>query len=53
MPQMAPISWLSMMIIFSLSFIVFNMMNYYSFYPAMPEPKSSQKSKASSLMWKW
>nr|YP_009243283.1 ATP synthase F0 subunit 8 [Gasterophilus intestinalis]AMR35663.1 ATP synthase F0 subunit 8 [Gasterophilus intestinalis]AMR35675.1 ATP synthase F0 subunit 8 [Gasterophilus intestinalis] len=53
MPQMAPISWLMMMVIFSLSFIVFNMMNYYSFYPPMPESKGPQKLKTSPFMWKW
>nr|QCG71544.1 ATP synthase F0 subunit 8 [Gasterophilus nigricornis] len=53
MPQMAPINWLSMMIIFSLSFIIFNMMNYYSFNPTMPKSKGPQKISASSLMWKW
>nr|YP_009653359.1 ATP synthase F0 subunit 8 [Gasterophilus haemorrhoidalis]YP_009653372.1 ATP synthase F0 subunit 8 [Gasterophilus inermis]QCG71491.1 ATP synthase F0 subunit 8 [Gasterophilus haemorrhoidalis]QCG71505.1 ATP synthase F0 subunit 8 [Gasterophilus inermis] len=53
MPQMAPISWLLMMIIFSVSFIIFNMMNYYSFHPTMPKSSGPQKIKTSSFMWKW
>nr|AND96042.1 ATP synthase F0 subunit 8 [Onthophagus minutus] len=31
MPQMAPLNWLTLMIYFSLIFMMFNIMNYYSF----------------------
>nr|QNE85547.1 ATP synthase F0 subunit 8 [Rivellia syngenesiae] len=54
MPQMAPIGWLSLFIIFSLAFILFNMMNYYSIIPQSPKSSSSYKKELiNSLNWKW
>nr|UOU84957.1 ATP synthase F0 subunit 8 [Hydrophoria linogrisea] len=54
MPQMAPIGWLSLFIIFSIAFMIFNMMNYYSFIPSMPKSKLINKSHSmNSLNWKW
>nr|YP_010022527.1 ATP synthase F0 subunit 8 [Fannia scalaris]QOP39375.1 ATP synthase F0 subunit 8 [Fannia scalaris] len=44
MPQMAPISWLSLFIIFSITFMIFNMMNYYSFNPSMPKSNLINKT---------
>nr|UAM91024.1 ATP synthase F0 subunit 8 [Holotrichia niponensis] len=51
MPQMAPLSWLTLFISFSLIFIIFNSMNYFIFtYP----PKSSKISKSMTVInWKW
>nr|QNE85417.1 ATP synthase F0 subunit 8 [Sciomyza simplex] len=53
MPQMAPIGWLSLFIIFSITFMLFSMMNYYSSLPT--SPKSMKKSSLSfnSMNWKW
>nr|YP_010239063.1 ATP synthase F0 subunit 8 [Phrosinella nasuta]QTF74297.1 ATP synthase F0 subunit 8 [Phrosinella nasuta] len=54
MPQMAPINWLSLFIVFSIAFMIFNMMNYYLFTP--PMPKSSIKYNIcvkNSMNWKW
>nr|YP_009485998.1 ATP synthase F0 subunit 8 [Suwallia errata]AWA28587.1 ATP synthase F0 subunit 8 [Suwallia errata] len=52
MPQMAPISWLSLFIAFSLILLVFNCVNYYSFLPQTPQIVS--KSIAHTpLNWKW
>nr|YP_010385090.1 ATP synthase F0 subunit 8 [Lydina aenea]UPL65100.1 ATP synthase F0 subunit 8 [Lydina aenea] len=54
MPQMAPIAWLSLFIIFSISFMIFNMMNYFSFIPKMPKSKLINKIQLmKSLNWKW
>nr|QUL58814.1 ATP synthase F0 subunit 8 [Phallosphaera gravelyi] len=54
MPQMAPIGWLSLFIIFSITFVIFNMMNYYSFIPSMPKSKFLiKKQHMNSLNWKW
>nr|QHN56420.1 ATP synthase F0 subunit 8 [Dohrniphora cornuta] len=52
MPQMAPISWLLLFIVFSITFILFNIMNYYSF---IYKPESSETTKKSfkSFNWKW
>nr|YP_010545622.1 ATP synthase F0 subunit 8 [Tabanus pleskei]UYG48379.1 ATP synthase F0 subunit 8 [Tabanus pleskei] len=53
MPQMAPISWLLLFFIFSITFILFNVMNYYSYLPSTP--KSSQPTYLSTnpFNWKW
>nr|YP_010987359.1 ATP synthase F0 subunit 8 [Lednia tumana]QCF39713.1 ATP synthase F0 subunit 8 [Lednia tumana]WOL43202.1 ATP synthase F0 subunit 8 [Lednia tumana] len=52
MPQMAPISWLTLFIAFSLILLIFNFVNYYSFLPKTPE--ISQKSIShTSMNWKW
>nr|YP_011001005.1 ATP synthase F0 subunit 8 [Bellardia viarum]WPN85802.1 ATP synthase F0 subunit 8 [Bellardia viarum] len=54
MPQMAPISWLSLFIMFSITFVIFNMMNYYSFTPFMPKSDLINKNQfTNSLNWKW
>nr|QHD47862.1 ATP synthase F0 subunit 8 [Nemoura papilla] len=52
MPQMAPISWLTLFIAFSLILLIFNFVNYYSFLPKTPE--IAQKSiPSNSMNWKW
>nr|QNE85780.1 ATP synthase F0 subunit 8 [Hydrotaea irritans] len=54
MPQMAPIGWLSLFIIFSIAFMIFNMMNYYSYNPHMPKSNLINKDNlTTSLNWKW
>nr|UPX88333.1 ATP synthase F0 subunit 8 [Coenosia pumila] len=53
MPQMAPINWLSLFIIFSISFMIFNMMNYYSYIPSMPQSFKKNSKKMDSFNWKW
>nr|UPX88437.1 ATP synthase F0 subunit 8 [Exorista larvarum] len=53
MPQMAPINWLSLFIIFSITFMIFNMMNYYCYNPLMPKSSNLVKMKFNSLNWKW
>nr|AMH85360.1 ATP synthase F0 subunit 8 [Marmarodeceia marmorata] len=56
MPQMAPIGWLSLFIIFSLAFILFSMMNFYSIFSNMPKSKflnNSNNKIINSLNWKW
>nr|ARX95731.1 ATP synthase F0 subunit 8 [Protochauliodes biconicus] len=52
MPQMAPINWLFLFILFSLTLIIFNIINYYLINPINPED-SSQSLQKNSLNWKW
>nr|YP_010446949.1 ATP synthase F0 subunit 8 [Chyliza bambusae]UTM10314.1 ATP synthase F0 subunit 8 [Chyliza bambusae] len=52
MPQMSPINWLSLFILFSLTFMLFNMMNYFLIIPSSSQSKTSSKS-TKSLVWKW
>nr|QNV49166.1 ATP synthase F0 subunit 8 [Janthinomyia sp. PH-2020] len=54
MPQMAPLAWLSLFMIFTITFIIFNMMNYFSFNSTMPKSKLIQnKNLTKTLNWKW
>nr|QOV03302.1 ATP synthase F0 subunit 8 [Phaonia errans] len=53
MPQMAPINWLSLFIIFSISFMIFCVMNYYSYNPSMPKLNFKNMNKNISFNWKW
>nr|YP_010400220.1 ATP synthase F0 subunit 8 [Mesembrina meridiana]QLY89482.1 ATP synthase F0 subunit 8 [Mesembrina meridiana]UQS75919.1 ATP synthase F0 subunit 8 [Mesembrina meridiana] len=54
MPQMAPIGWLSLFIIFSITFMIFNMMNYFIYSPILPKSNMSNKMYLiHSINWKW
>nr|YP_009158930.1 ATP synthase F0 subunit 8 [Aegorhinus superciliosus]AHG32664.1 ATP synthase F0 subunit 8 [Aegorhinus superciliosus] len=51
MPQMAPINWLSLYFMFLIIFILFIIINYFSFiYPMKPFNKNKNKLM---LNWKW
>nr|AXS65463.1 ATP synthase F0 subunit 8 [Cucujoidea sp. 39 KM-2017] len=51
MPQMAPLSWLTLYMFFTMIFFMFNIMNYYSF---MYSTKSFQMNKKKmTYNWKW
>nr|URX53283.1 ATP synthase F0 subunit 8 [Glyptotermes sp. 11 AB-2022a] len=52
MPQMMPLSWLTLFIVFSTTLILFNTMNYYSQTP-LTKKKKNKKIKTSKLNWKW
>nr|YP_009024415.1 ATP synthase F0 subunit 8 [Massicus raddei]AGO01997.1 ATP synthase F0 subunit 8 [Massicus raddei] len=51
MPQMAPLNWLTLYIFFFMIFMLFNMINYYSFFYTVK--KDLIKKKSTSLNWKW
>nr|YP_010397580.1 ATP synthase F0 subunit 8 [Potthastia gaedii]UQJ73619.1 ATP synthase F0 subunit 8 [Potthastia gaedii] len=55
MPQMAPISWLVLFLVFTLTLILFNILNYYCSLPKNLEnlESSNNKNLNSSLNWKW
>nr|QLY89970.1 ATP synthase F0 subunit 8 [Sympycnus pulicarius] len=53
MPQMAPLSWLSLYMIFSITLILFCIMNYYIFIPSPLTKTSSKKSSSNNFHWKW
>nr|AZL93519.1 ATP synthase F0 subunit 8 [Xyela sp. ZJUH_2016036] len=54
MPQMAPISWLTLYLIFFLILILFNILNYFCY---SPKPITSKPLKLTlnipSMIWKW
>nr|AXS65853.1 ATP synthase F0 subunit 8 [Cucujoidea sp. 16 KM-2017] len=51
MPQMAPLNWLILFIYFVAIFIMFNVMNYFSFLYKIKS--SSVKKNKISYSWKW
>nr|UFR82867.1 ATP synthase F0 subunit 8 [Jumnos ruckeri] len=51
MPQMSPLSWLLLFIIFCITFIMFNILNYYCFL--YPVKYSSFKAQPKKINWKW
>nr|YP_010414752.1 ATP synthase F0 subunit 8 [Hybos grossipes]URT60152.1 ATP synthase F0 subunit 8 [Hybos grossipes] len=53
MPQMAPIGWLNLFILFTIIFILFCIMNYYMFIPAPNTQKLSHKKMSNPMNWKW
>nr|ADD83032.1 ATP synthase F0 subunit 8 [Habrophlebiodes zijinensis] len=51
---MAPLSWLLLFMIFSLTFIFFNIMNYFNFTPNNPSLNSNFNFNSSNpLNWLW
>nr|YP_010231158.1 ATP synthase F0 subunit 8 [Paralimna concors]QSV37201.1 ATP synthase F0 subunit 8 [Paralimna concors] len=52
MPQMAPMGWLSLFLIFFFTFLLFNMMNYFSFMPVSSQ-SNKFSYKSNSFNWKW
>nr|UTE83880.1 ATP synthase F0 subunit 8 [Trichogomphus mongol] len=51
MPQMAPLSWLLLYIMFIIIFLLFSVLNYFSFlYPVKQVPKKKSMRK---INWKW
>nr|YP_010491829.1 ATP synthase F0 subunit 8 [Dinothenarus chrysocomus]UWM92615.1 ATP synthase F0 subunit 8 [Dinothenarus chrysocomus] len=51
MPQMAPLNWLILFIMFTIIFLMFNCLNYFSFsYKNKPLTFSKFKNK---INWKW
>nr|YP_010385064.1 ATP synthase F0 subunit 8 [Electrogena lateralis]UPL65074.1 ATP synthase F0 subunit 8 [Electrogena lateralis] len=52
MPQMAPLSWLTLFTIFSLTLIFFGIMNYFLYTPSTPT-STSEQFKTQPFNWKW
>nr|YP_010939055.1 ATP synthase F0 subunit 8 [Cryptocercus punctulatus]AVN68139.1 ATP synthase F0 subunit 8 [Cryptocercus punctulatus]WLF00967.1 ATP synthase F0 subunit 8 [Cryptocercus punctulatus] len=51
MPQMMPLSWLMLMTFFSLTFMMFNTMNY--FMHTMTSLKKTKKFLKTKKIWNW
>nr|YP_009132290.1 ATP synthase F0 subunit 8 [Penaeus merguiensis]AKA27940.1 ATP synthase F0 subunit 8 [Penaeus merguiensis] len=52
MPQMAPLLWLNLFLMFSATFIVFMVLNYFIKVPSKIEKSSTQLQKT-EMNWKW
>nr|YP_009757476.1 ATP synthase F0 subunit 8 [Bruchidius uberatus]QIM59423.1 ATP synthase F0 subunit 8 [Bruchidius uberatus] len=51
MPQMAPLNWLTLMFLFIVIFMIFNIINFYSFN--YPVKKNLILKKKIKFNWKW
>nr|YP_003434185.1 ATP synthase F0 subunit 8 [Prumna arctica]ADB03061.1 ATP synthase F0 subunit 8 [Prumna arctica] len=51
MPQMSPLMWFSLFIMFSIIFLMFNQLNFFSFKPKIMN--NSEKIKSKNINWKW
>nr|QNG56382.1 ATP synthase F0 subunit 8 [Macrohyliota sp. 1 MJ-2020] len=51
MPQMAPLSWLTLYMFFSMTFLLYNCMIYYSFKYSNISLKKEISKK--TFNWKW
>nr|YP_001974569.1 ATP synthase F0 subunit 8 [Rhagophthalmus ohbai]BAF52862.1 ATP synthase F0 subunit 8 [Rhagophthalmus ohbai] len=51
MPQMAPLMWMNLMIIFISTFLIINSINYFSFNYNSKNIKMIKKVKLTN--WKW
>nr|YP_009512597.1 ATP synthase F0 subunit 8 [Benthonectes filipes]AXJ93174.1 ATP synthase F0 subunit 8 [Benthonectes filipes] len=52
MPQMAPLLWLNLFVMFSSTFIMFLILNYFIKVPSKVEGTSSPHVKE-EMHWKW
>nr|AGC81798.1 ATP synthase F0 subunit 8 [Cordulia aenea] len=52
-PQMAPMSWTILFLLFSLMLIMINTLNYYLFSPKISLQESTKKMTISTKSWKW
>nr|AVN68056.1 ATP synthase F0 subunit 8 [Polyzosteria viridissima] len=52
MPQMMPLSWLSLFMFFSIIFMLFNSFNYFSHIP-IKSMIESKKINIKVSSWKW
>nr|YP_010546141.1 ATP synthase F0 subunit 8 [Calomera brevipilosa]UYK51607.1 ATP synthase F0 subunit 8 [Calomera brevipilosa] len=52
MPQMAPMNWIILYIMFSVIFILVNFLNYYIYSIKSPSKKLN-KFMFKSINWKW
>nr|YP_008144579.1 ATP synthase F0 subunit 8 [Xenocatantops brachycerus]AGI51634.1 ATP synthase F0 subunit 8 [Xenocatantops brachycerus]QON98885.1 ATP synthase F0 subunit 8 [Xenocatantops brachycerus] len=53
MPQMSPLMWFSLFIMFSMVLIIFNQMNFFSFKPNLIKSAEGKKMENKNLNWKW
>nr|AVE15622.1 ATP synthase F0 subunit 8 [Caliris sp. JZ-2017] len=52
MPQMMPLNWFLLFLMFSMLMIMFNMINYFSMFH-LKKNKITLKPSFNTLYWKW
>nr|UHJ18722.1 ATP synthase F0 subunit 8 [Pericoma sp. ZHK-2021] len=53
MPQMAPILWLYLYFIFTIVFIMFNILNYFNYDQKFSSQINNMEKKSNTINWKW
>nr|YP_009918122.1 ATP synthase F0 subunit 8 [Torleya nepalica]QLP89024.1 ATP synthase F0 subunit 8 [Torleya nepalica] len=53
MPQMAPLSWILLFFFFTLIYVLFNILNYFSFNTSASTQEGKSNQTQHSLTWKW
>nr|YP_011026038.1 ATPase subunit 8 [Euchorthippus cheui]WQM87407.1 ATPase subunit 8 [Euchorthippus cheui] len=53
MPQMSPIMWFTLFILFSIMMIMFNQMNFFSYKPNIMKNFKKSTMKEKKMNWKW
>nr|QPL16984.1 ATP synthase F0 subunit 8 [Chorthippus sp. AHNU01] len=53
MPQMSPLMWFSLFILFFITMILFNQMNFFSFKPNIIKSTKKMMMKSKTQTWKW
>nr|WAX39223.1 ATP synthase F0 subunit 8 [Anaplecta sp. 8 ZQW-2020] len=53
MPQMMPLSWFMLFVMFAATFILFNIMSYFNFNICPHNENKTQKQKKLTFNWKW
>nr|ACT80194.1 ATP synthase F0 subunit 8 [Bradysia amoena] len=55
MPQMAPINWLTLFFMMCMIFLMFNLLNYFTFKINNNNNKfnSNNNNNNNNFMWKW
>nr|YP_011035830.1 ATP synthase F0 subunit 8 [Penicillidia jenynsii]WRI60686.1 ATP synthase F0 subunit 8 [Penicillidia jenynsii] len=53
MPQMFPMNWLFIYIIFIMIFMMYLIKIYFSFFQKMPNNKKMMNFKILKMNWKW
>nr|YP_010996534.1 ATP synthase F0 subunit 8 [Aeropedellus prominemarginis]WPE03570.1 ATP synthase F0 subunit 8 [Aeropedellus prominemarginis] len=53
MHQMSPLMWFSLFILFSITMILFNQMNFFFYKPNIIKSMSKMMMKSKNQIWKW
>nr|WHU31453.1 ATP synthase F0 subunit 8 [Claassenia sp. 2 YNX-2023a] len=53
MPQMAPLSWLALFLVFTSTLLLFTFINYFSFLVGPPKTQDEIKISTNPMNWKW
>nr|YP_008080657.1 ATP synthase F0 subunit 8 [Mecopoda niponensis]AFK15634.1 ATPase subunit 8 [Mecopoda niponensis] len=53
MPQMSPLSWLLLFLMFSFSLMIFTWLNYFIINTQPSNPQPMLLTSSSPLNWKW